>query len=57
MTVVDMGIGNYMDQFSHLQAGDLGHHMHKYCILGHVPVVGCKHILAPLIEDSVQRMA
>ena len=52
-----MSVGDNMDKLTDLQPRHLRHHVHQHSVLHHVPVVGRQHILAALVQDSVQRMA
>ena len=54
MPVIDVAIGNHVDQLSRFQPGHLGKHHQKHGILAHVPVVGGEHILAALVEDAIE---
>ena len=54
MSVIDMGIGNDMHQLTHLHITGSCKHMQKHSILNHIPVIGSKYILRPLIENTVQ---
>ena len=54
MPVVDVGVGDHMDQLPRLQAGDLGQHVDQGGVLHHVPAVGGEHVLAALVEHRVQ---
>ena len=49
MAVIDMGVGDHMDQLAGLKAGDLGEHAKKRRVLAHIPVVGREHILGALV--------
>ena len=55
--VVDVGVGDDVDQLPGHQAGDLGQHVHQHAVLHHVPVVGRQHVLAALVEDGVEHVA
>ena len=57
MAVVNMGVGDDMDQLSGHQAADLGEHVDQHRVLHHVPVVGGQHILAALVQDGVEHVA
>ena len=52
--VIDMGIGNHMQKFSRLKAGNLSKHHGENCILHDIPVVGSEHILRTLVQDGVE---
>ena len=52
-----MTVRDHMDELTHLEAGDLGHHMGEHRILDHVPVVGSEHILGALVQDRVELVA
>ena len=49
MAVIDVGIGDDVDQLPRHQTADLGQHVDQHRILHHVPVVGSQHILAALV--------
>lgn len=49
VAVVDMGVGNDVDQLARLQAGDLGKEMDQGSVLHHVPAVGGEHVLGALM--------
>ena len=57
MAVIDVGIGDDMDQFAGLQTRHLRHHMHQYGVLHHIPVVGGQHILTALVQNGVEDVA
>ena len=46
VAVVDVGVGDDVDQLARLQAGDLGKHVDQHRVLHHVPAVGGEHVLA-----------
>ena len=54
MPVVDVCIGNHMNQFSRHQAAYLCKHVDKHRILHHIPVVGCKNVLRALVEYGIK---
>ena len=49
MPVVNVAVGNDMNQFPRLQTGYLGKHVQQNRILTYIPVVGCEHILGTLV--------
>ena len=57
MAVVDVGVGDDVDQLPGDEAADLGEHVHQHGVLHHVPVVGGQHILAALVQNGVQHVA
>lgn len=57
VSVIDMGIGDDVDEFSGYKIADLGKHHQKDGILKDVPVVGCQHVVRSLVEDTVESVA
>ena len=57
MAVVDVSVGDDVDQLAGLQTGHPGHHVNQGGVLHHVPAVGGEHILAALVEDGVEGSA
>ena len=49
-----MGVGNYVNKFSYLHIADLCKHMKKNAVLNDIPVVRRQHVLASLVEYSVE---
>lgn len=56
VAVIDMGVGDDVDQLPRLQAGDLGEHHQEGGVLHHVPAVGGEHILTSLVQNAVQNI-
>ena len=54
VSVVNMRVGNDVNQFANFQSADLLQHMHKHRILHHVPIVGNCHIVGALVQNCVQ---
>ena len=54
VAVIDVGIGDDVDQLPRLQAGNLGQQVDQHRVLHHIPPVGGEHVLGPLVEDGVQ---
>jgi len=52
--VVDVAIGDDVDQLPGLKTGDLGDHGQQDGVLHHIPAVGGKHVLAALVQDGVE---
>ena len=57
VAVIDVAVGDHVDELAHLQAGDLGHHVGQHRVLHHVPVVGRQHILGALVQNGVEGVA
>ena len=57
VAVVNVGVGDDVDQLAGHQAADLGEHMHQNGVLHHVPVVGGQHILGALVQNGVEGVA
>ena len=57
MAVVDVGVGDDVDQLPRRQAGDPGKHVQEHGVLHHVPAVGSEHILAALVEHGVEHVS
>ena len=53
--VINVGVGDHMDQLTGTHITDLSQHMDQDRVLDHIPVIGGQHVLGPLIEDRVQR--
>ena len=54
MSVVDMGICDYMDKLTDFKSGASREKMDKYGILAYLPSVGDQHVVASLVEDSIE---
>ena len=54
MPVIDVGVGNDVDQLPRLQAGDLGEHVDQGGVLHHIPAVGGEHVLGALVEHGIE---
>ena len=55
--VVDVGVGDDVDQFSGLIAAGSGQGDDQKAVLHHVPVGGGEHVLAALVQNGVQPVA
>ncbi|MPN45761.1 hypothetical protein SDC9_193332 [bioreactor metagenome] len=52
--VVDMGVGDDMDELADSQAADLRHQVDKHGVLRDVPGIGDEHVLRALVEDGAE---
>ena len=57
VAVIDVAVGDDVDQLAGDEAGDLGKHADQGGVLDHVPVVGRQHVLRALVEDGVEDLA
>ena len=53
VTILKVGIGNDVDEFSRLKPRDLGEHHDQQGILEDIPIVSSEHVVGSLIEDAV----
>ena len=54
MTVVNVGIGNHMQQLAGNHIDRLRDHHQQNGVLAHIPVVGGQNVLAALVENHVE---
>ena len=57
MAVVDVRIGNHVDELARNKAADLGQHVHQNRVLHHILVVCSQHVLGPLVQNRIERVA
>ena len=55
MTVVDMGVGDHMQQLAGNHIDRLRNHHQQDGVLAHIPVVRGQNVLAALVENHVER--
>ncbi|MPM72486.1 hypothetical protein SDC9_119462 [bioreactor metagenome] len=54
MPVVNMGVGNDVNQLPRRKPADLRQQVHQHGVLHHVPAVGREHVLRALVEHGVE---
>ena len=55
MAVVNVGIGDHVQQLAGNHIDRLRNHHQQNCVLAHIPIVRGQNVLATLVENHVER--
>ena len=55
MAIINVSVGNHVNQLTSLHAADLRNHHEQDSVLANIPVVSCKNVLATLNKQQVER--